>query len=291
MELYQLEQFKTAAEISHITRAAKKLALSQPALSKNIKALENELGYPLFDHIGKNVQLNDNGKIMLECAEEIFNSIDNAKRKLKEKNHNSKITISLCINAASKMIPEILLDYHKKHQDINFSLTQNPQDNRAKYDFIISASLEPMIGENSCILVKEPLYIALPMEHPFSSQKTVKLSELKNEPFISLQKGMSLSFITEHYCKKVGFTPNIVFESDNPATLRNLIQLGLGVAFIPIITWNGLQDNNICLLPLAPEECYRYIILSWCEKRYLTAAAKEFREFMIQYFKNLAKEF
>ena len=80
MELYQLEQFKAAAELSHITKAAELLSISQPALSKNIRILEQELGYPLFDHVGKHVQLNENGRVLLKYVNEIFCSLENAKR-------------------------------------------------------------------------------------------------------------------------------------------------------------------------------------------------------------------
>lgn len=111
MELYQLEQFKAAAELSHITKAAQMLSISQPALSKNIHALEKELGYPLFDHIGKNIRLNRNGEILLRHVREIFCSLDNARRELEEANTNKAPSISLCVKAASKLLPEILQTY------------------------------------------------------------------------------------------------------------------------------------------------------------------------------------
>lgn len=289
MELYQLEQFKTAAELSHITKAAELLSISQPALSKNIRALEKELGYPLFDHIGKHVQLNENGKILLRHVNDIFASIAGAKRELEDYNGRRSASISLCVKAASKLIPDILQNYNRRRPDVRFSLSQFslPTEGSSQFDFTIEASLTPAAGPDSCTLLQEDLLLALPSGHRLAGGRDVDLSDLKDEPFISLQKGMGLSDIMNYYCGLCGFTPNIVFESDNAPTMRNLIHLGLGIAFIPKLTWPGLEDDTIRLLPIRGLNCRRYINLRWNSGRYLPAAALDFKEYLIQYFREL----
>ena len=289
MELYQLEQFRVAAQLSHITKASQVLSISQPALSKNIRNLEKELGYPLFDHVGKNIELNNNGRILLDCVNEIFCSIDNVRRRLETENGSPNATVSICVKAASKLIPEILQDYSKKHPGTRFSIfqTQNPQSDNHQYDFTIDAALGPASDSHSLTLLKEEIRLALPVDHRLAKASHISLSELKNEPFISLQKGMGLANITDYYCQLSGFIPNIVFESDNPSTLRSLIQLGMGVAFIPLRTWPGLADNSIRLLPIHPIQCSRYINLHWMPKRYLSPTALDFKKYLIQYFSEM----
>lgn len=293
MELYQLEQFKVAAELSHITKAAQVLSISQPALSKNIRCLEKELGYPLFDHIGKNIKLNANGKILLDCVNEILTSLSNARRKMQEANENRSASISLCVKAASKLLPEILMDYSQSHPGTHFRVCQtlNSKSDINTFDFIIDASLGSVTeDDHGCTLLKEPILIALPVGHRLAQNNAVTLWELKDESFISLQKGMGLADITQYYCHLSGFEPNIVFESDNPATVRSLIQLGLGLAFIPACTWPGLEDDTIRLLPIQPLECSRFINLHWPNGRYLTPAALSFKDFLINYFSHLPKK-
>lgn len=289
MELYQLEQFMAAAELSHITKAARKLSISQPALSKNIHALEREIGYPLFDHVGKNIRLNKNGEILLKYVREIFRSIDNAGKELKDYNDGSDCSLSLYVKAASRLLPDILRSYTGICPGIRFSVSQFHDESagRPDCDFTIESSLTRADGPESCTLLKENILVALPAGHPLSGGPSVSLGDLQDEPFISLQKGMGLSSITDYYCHLCGFSPNIVFESDSPSTLREMIQLGLGIAFIPELTWPGLADGSIRLLPVRNMKCIRYINLLWNSRQYHPAAAWGFRDYLIQYFSRL----
>lgn len=289
MELYQLEQFMAAAELSHITKAARKLSISQPALSKNIHALEREIGYPLFDHVGKNIRLNKNGEILLKYVREIFRSIDNAGKELKDYNDGSDCSLSLYVKAASRLLPDILRSYTGICPGIRFSVSQFHDESagRPDCDFTIESSLTRADGPESCTLLKENILVALPAGHPLSGGPSVSLGDLQDEPFISLQKGMGLSSITDYYCHLCGFSPNIVFESDSPSTLREMIQLGLGIAFIPELTWPGLDDGSIRLLPIRNMKCIRYINLLWNSRQYHPTAAWGFRDYLIQYFSQL----
>ena len=289
MELYQLMQFKTAAQMSHITNAARALSISQPALSKNIRALENELGYPLFDHVGKHIELNENGRILLRYADAIMCSLEDARRELKEHNENQDVTVSLCVKAASKLIPRILQEYSSLHPSTHFSISQSggTGSEQTRFDLTIDASLSPTREPDSCMLIEEELLLALPASHPLAGGGDVDLAQLKDAPFISLQRGMGLSDIMNHYCRLAGFSPAIAFESDSPTTLRNLIDLGLGVAFIPKLTWPDMRDERIRILPIRGQHCRRYLNLFWDSRRYQSAAAAAFKEYLIGYFSEL----
>lgn len=221
---------------------------------------------------------------------EIFCSLENAKQELQSYNASAAPAISLCVKAASKLIPDILQTFSKRCPGTRFSISQSPapSDNNYRFDFTIDASLSPSTAPDGCTLLQEDILLALPVGHRFASGEDVELAELKEEPFISLQKGMGLSDIVNYYCRLSGFVPNIVFESDSPATMRNLIHLGLGIAFIPKQTWPDLSDHSIRLLPIRNISCKRYINLHWSKKRHLTQTALEFRDYLIDYFSNLA---
>lgn len=196
----------------------------------------------------------------------------------------------ICERDFSKLIPDILQTFRKRCPGTRFSISQSPapSDNDYRFDFTIDASLSPATGPDSCTLLQEDILLALPVEHRLASGEDVELAELKEEPFISLQKGMGLSDIVNYYCRLSGFVPDIVFESDSPATMRNLIHLGLGIAFIPKQTWPDLEDHSIRLLPIHNVSCKRCINLHWSTRRHLTQTALEFKDYLIDYFSGLA---
>ena len=288
LELYQLEQFMAAAELSHISKAAQKLSISQPALSKNIHALEKELGYPLFDHVGKNIRLNKNGEIFLKYVREVFAALENARAELRDYNDGSNCSISLSVQAASRLLPDILRSFTALHPGTRFSVSQFPAATGVPdCDFTIQSSLLRSSDPDSCTLLKENILVALPAKHPLSSGTSVNLADLRDQPFISLQKGIGLSSITDYYCQQCGFVPNTVFESDSPSTIRNMIHLGLGIAFIPELTWPGIEDESIRLLSVRNIKCIRYINLLWNRHRYYPATVWAFKDFLVGYFAQL----
>ncbi len=292
MELFQLEQFLAAARLENITRAAEELSLTQPALSKNIKALENELGYPLFSHVGRSIALNENGRILEKHAKRAFAALQDARAELYEFNQKQASSISICVHAASHLIPQMLVDYKQAHPAITFSLSQELSGEAAgrPFDFIIDASLSPAAGGGgSLTLVREELLVALPRNHRLAKRKRLALSELKDEPFVGLRKGYPLSQITEFYCNMSGFAPHVVFDSDNPATLRNIISLGTGVALIPSLTWDMRQYSNLALLPISAPDCCRYITLSLPRERILGPEKQAFLSYLTKRFQELGK--
>ena len=139
MELFQLEQFLSAARLQNLTRAAKELSLTQPALSKNIKALEEELGCPLFSRDGKGLRLNENGKILEKHALRVFSVLKDARAELDAINLRASSTISICVHAASNLIPSMLVKYKQLHPEVSFSLSQGFTENAPadSFDFII----------------------------------------------------------------------------------------------------------------------------------------------------------
>lgn len=290
MELYQLEQFLMAAQYQNITKAAEKLGFTQPALSKNIKMLEQELECDLFDHVGRSIVLNDNGRTLSRYATQIFEILNEAKESLRSSSPKFHHPISVCIHAASNLVPQFLVEYSHSHKEISFSLTQSIQnDNLLLPDFTIDASLSPAESDNTITLVKEQLMVALPVSHKLSNYKMLSLDLLKNEDFVSLKRGFQLAEITEHYCNLYGFSPNIIFDSDNPATLRNIISLGSGIALVPSITWDMDRYENLRLIPIGPLPCIRYINLTWPSARKMTPEKAAFRDYLVEQFHILSK--
>lgn len=289
MELLQLKYFELVARLEHMTRASEQLNISQPALSKTIRSLETELNHKLFNRKGKNIMLNSNGDIFLKYVTKVLQGLEDAKLELNDSATSTGQRVHLSMNAASKLLPDLLMKFKKQYPDINFAITQHSLSSDSA-DLIIDSTKEPLKKENTFILLKEEILVALPKDHPLANRSKIQLSDISEENFIGLQKGKALSDITTEYCRQCGFEPRVILESDDPATIRGLINVGLGIAFLPSITWAGIADENIRLLHIANLNCYRYINLTIHKEGYLPRSVSTFMEFLIEYFSNISNQ-
>lgn len=290
MDLLQLKYFKTVAKFENVTKAANELYVAQPALSKTISRLEKELGVDLFDRRGKYIHLNEYGKAFLEKVNIALEALEDGKREIKDLQGTELGDIRLVFLAASTIIPELLSEFCKLHPHISFQLFQHfsRDANNSDFDLCISSSCEYRENNNNIALLTEEIYLAVPLNHPLAKKKSISLIELSNENFISLKTGKGLREITDEFCKKADFRPKIIFESDDPSTVRGLIKAGQGVAFIPQVSWGSSIGDSMALLHIKEPQCKRTIFISWLEHRYLSKATLLFRDFAVEYFKNLS---
>lgn len=287
MDLLQLRYFQTVARLEHMTHAAQELHIPQPALSKTISNLEKKLGYSLFDRRKKNIYLNEYGKIFLESVDKILAELDNVQCKLNDLSKKKSGDVKLAIFAASNLIPDILSSFHKLHPNINFSLIQHNSNLIIENDFdlCISTSQDKLDDNYTVIpLIKEEIFLSVPLTHTLAKRNSIKLIEIENDNFISLKKGKELRNITDDFCNSSGFSPNIIFESDDPSIVRELIKSGQGVAFIPEVSWGGTIGDSMKLLHIDEPACNRTISLIIKNNQYTPQAVSLFRDFIIEYF-------
>lgn len=291
MDFHSLIYFKKVAELQHITRAAEELHVAQPSLSRTIARLENELGVQLFERSGKNIFLNEYGRIVLGHTNRILQEIKDINREIADVSEGSDRTVSVSLYSASKLFPNLVMAFKREHPGIRLQIVQenlnkNPSE---ECDITLYSTMQPDIRENSVTLFVEDIMLALPKSNPLSKRGSLNLSEVANEEFICLQRGKSLRTITDIYCKIAGFEPSVVLESDSPETVRELIRAGIGISFIPSITWQGMETKDLVLVPIEAPQCKRYINLSWRTAGYISPAAVLFRDFLQEYFRPYQK--
>lgn len=288
MELLQLKYFQKVAKLQHMTKAAEELRIAQPSLSKTISSLEKELGTKLFDRKGKYIELNSQGKIFLKKVDIALMALDDGKHQIDDLKEKIIGHVKLVVLVASNTIPNILKEFAKKYPNITFKLTQHLPDRITQLDFDLCISSYPISMSNleSQILLSEEIYVAVPKNHPLANKKSVSLKEVQYENFISLKKNSNLRDVTDLLCLNTGFSPNIIYESDDPSTVRELINSGLGVAFIPSITWTKNIDPSLALLHIHDPICYRFLNLYWAKDRTLPKSVELFKEHLIEFFEN-----
>lgn len=286
-----LSYFRKTARLQHLSKAAAELHIAQPSLSRTIRALEEELGVPLFDHKGRNIVLNRYGEILLKYADRILLAQEALRQELSAVRDQDVSTVTLSLYAASKIVPSLLTAFRRQYPQIRLQILQQDAANSgtARANLSLFSSITPVENSHSVTLLEEEITLALPESDPRAKLPSVSLDAFANDDFISLQPGKSLRTIMDTYCQMAGFVPNIHLECDSPNTVREFIQAGLGVSFVPRITWKSVAGEKVALVPISTPKCHRYIGLSWEEDGYLSPAAEKLRDFLIANFEPYAR--
>ncbi len=287
----ELEYFSKTAELQNITKAAEVLHLTQPSLSRSISSLETSLNVKLFDRSGRSITLNDYGKIVYSHANKILTQLQAMENELNDASQKEERTISITISSASSILPIVISKFNATYPDTHFSVQQSASTgnyNDFSTDFNFFSTTTPVHNNHTVTLLKEDLLLAVPQSYPQAQKASVRLEDFANYGFISLQAGKDLRTIADHYCSEAGFIPSIFLESDSPFTIREFIKAGLGIAFVPEITWSQVRGKGIKLMPIQMPKCVRYIHLSWHQAGYLPKQAARFRNFLINHFEEFA---
>jgi LysR family transcriptional regulator, transcription activator of glutamate synthase operon len=292
MTLKQLQFFKKTAELENITKAAKELYIAQPALSKAIKDLEQELGYTLFERNGKKINLNKNGDILYKYVLQIHSHFSHMERELKEANLQKSPLINVSVRVASKLLPPLLSSFYSKYPDANLRIHQINQVTKhmPEWDIIIDSkdTKSSILTDREHLLLEEKIMLALPYNHPLEKKDKIFLADLKEEPSCLLNEFSSLGKMLREKFAANNFTPNIMFESDNPHMIRDFLRLNLSYSFVPEVTWRLNEElPNLTLRNVEDFVCYRYIYLCYGQATYISQTAREFSRHVKEYFMNI----
>ncbi|MCS7463948.1 LysR family transcriptional regulator [Paenibacillus doosanensis] len=290
MEWQQLEYFRAVAKTEHFTKAAEQLAISQPALSRSITKLEEELGVALFDRIGRSVQLNRYGKLFLRRVDRALQEIQDGADELRQMKdpYTGTVSLAFLMTFGLSVLPEVISSFNRRYPQVEFALYQNPTTSiieqlvQSEVDLCIVGPLDSMKGIAWHKLIEEELFVYVPAAHRLAEAKAVALAELADEPFIGFKRGYGMRTLTDRFCAQSGFEPSIRFEGDDVATVAGLVSSGLGVALIP--SFSGIDPGKIRRLRVSQPQCRREIGLAWMKDRTLSPAAELFRSFIMEEF-------
>ncbi|ADM70193.2 HTH-type transcriptional regulator GltC [Paenibacillus polymyxa E681] len=293
MELLQLQYFLTVARLEHVTEAARSLHVTQSSLSKTIQRLEEDLGVPLFDRTGRKLRLNEFGSRFLHRAERALFELEQGKQELSDLSSPEHGTLELAVTTASTL-PNILREFRKKRPYIQFHVqmltTQEMVTllHRGEVDFCLSSP--PIEGDDiECqVVFIDPILVAVPKGHRLADRSSVTLTDLRDEWFVGVKRGYGTRDLVDSVCKAEGFVPQYVYEGDEPARLSTLVEAEIGIAFIPSTARNSRE--HLKYLPVENHELVREIALLWHRSRYISRAALEFREVVVEYFGAISEQ-
>lgn len=282
MELLQLRYFLAAAHYQHMTKAAESLHVAQPAISQSIHHLEEELGMPLFIRESRGIRLNESGKLLQKKLTPLIADLDAIPAELKEAAMQTQPTIRLSLLAASTIITDCIIAYRTKRPDVKFKLLQTKEDPSADYRIFANRS-ETALTDKQHLLFSEDFFLAVPTSSPLSNCSAIRLADTQDESYVSLQNPRPIRDLCNYFCKEAGFSPNVVYESDNPETVRNLIAAGLGIAFWPQYSWGPLVSDHVKLLSIESPVCRRQILASISIKGEQNPDVMDFHYFLCQW--------
>ena len=283
MDLSQLSQFRKVAELEHITKASLELRIAQPALSKTIRNMENELETTLFDREKKAIRLNDRGKALYRYAQEIEACCQNLKGELAENAGRKDQEISLFFKAPALFLAPILKDFSSEHPEIRFSLVfagKGIPEEEDRYDFILDFFLGNPETDHEICLRREEMFLAVPEDHRLAGRSAVDLREAAEDKFICFPEESDPYRIFRSYCGQSGFEPNRILECDDYFTMGRLIESGIGIALVPGGIWSGPNRKHLCKIRISSPPCWNSLRLRWQPGKKQREACRMFREFI-----------
>ena len=248
MELMQLKYFCEAARTQHITRSAEKLHIAQPALSMAIRRLEDELGVKLFAGRGRGIVLTDAGRYLYKRLEPLMETLETLPDDVRRIAQVEQATVRLNVLAASACVTDAVIAYRRQH-GTRFRFIQNDAgDGEGLCDLSITTCLRHRHEEGAAeYIFTEPVLLAVPDEERFRGMDAISLDEVRGEDFVCLAGTRRFRTICDKYCAAEGFLPKVVFESDTPSTVHNLIASGCGIGFWPRFTWGRFRIMPPCV--------------------------------------------
>jgi len=243
MELRHLRYFVAVAEELHFSRAARRLNLAQPPLSQQILALEGELGVKLFVRTSRRVDLTMEGTLFLDHARRVLAQAKEAVETVKSagRGERGKLAIGYVTSAVYMLVPAILKEFHRERPAVElrcFEMNASRQIQALKQREIDVGVLRTSIIDPTLVLVKllrEPLVLALPSDHPLAKHPRLRLRAFAQESFVVVPQVHSPAFFNAvvESCRRSGFAPHITQEATEGHTILALVAAGLGVALVP----------------------------------------------------------
>ena len=285
MELMQIRYFLETAKTKHMTNSAKNLHITQPALTQAIRRLEKDLGVPLFVAKGRNIVLTEYGRYLQKRLEPLMEQMDAIPEQLKMMVALEGETIHMNVLAASGLVMEAIIEYKKEHEDINFQLQQNSESDL--YDIAVTTKLF-YLGEDekNRFACAEEIYLAVPRNPRYRDRTSIRLAEVEEEGFISLLGSREFRYICDRFCQHAGFTPKIIFESDNPSAVKNMIAANMGIGFWPEFTWGSIENEHVKMLKIEEPICQRDIIIHYNRNKTDSRNVVDFYSFLTEFFEN-----
>ena len=286
MNLDQIRNFHAVAVHRSFTIAAEKLFRTQPAISTQVRMLEEELGTRLFDRIGKKVYMTQAGDVLFDYAERLLSLHDEAKLAVTEVNATPKGKILIGANESTCLyvLPQIFALFKKKYPDVQISIYRNfsrkvlDKVRGNQLDFGIVTLPVPDRELNILPIAEDELWLITCPDHPLAAQSSLSLEDVVSYPFIFHTAGTTRERLRKHFASWWDRL-HISMELASIETIKKFVSIGMGVSIVPrSYAEEERRRGTLCLLPLNNLNLIRKLGLIYRKNRYLSRACIVFLE-------------
>ena len=287
MDLRQLRYLVALAEEGNFTRAAASAHIAQPAMSQQIRRLEDELGLALVERTTRRVSLTEAGGLLVVRARRIMAELEAATSELQALRgmYTGHVTIGTMHTMGPVDLSLALALFSDRHPNVRFTVHEQSSEEMAEMlrvdeldlAFLSVTERAESHGLGLYQLVSEELVVLLPRQHRLGKRRQVRIAELAGEPFISFRAGARLRELLMSAARDAGFEPRVTLESNDSQRIRRLVSRGLGVAILPRSDAEG-PGADVVVARLVEPSLSRDITLAWREGRRHPPAAAEFLE-------------
>ena len=285
MDIKQLKYFLAITEENSITKAAKKLHISQPPLSHQLKILEEEIGSKLFDRTTRNLEITEVGEFLKNRAIQILELINETVKEIKQNQEELEgiLKIGFVASSTAALVPKVIPEFSKNNPEVKFELKEG--STYKILDLLNHGTIEigfirtPFNSEEfDCIyLSKEPMIGLVDKNKYFQEVNEIDISFLEELPLIIDKR---FKKIIVNACYRKGFIPNILLIGEDSRTLMNLAQQGMGIAIVPESSKNLIFRENSKVVKIKDEELETQVVVAWLRNKKLSSVAKHFLKFL-----------
>ena len=278
MDTQALSAFMEVADTASFSKAAERLFLSQPAVSKRIATLEDQLGVSLFDRVGRQISLTDAGRALLPYARRVLHEIEDGRRALSKLNERveGRLSIGTSHHIGLHRLPPVLRAYTLAYPEVDLDIQF--MDSEVACEAVIAGKLElgivtlpsqPLPQLKSRLVWPDPLAVVVAPGHPLAALKKPKLGDLAEHAAVLPDEATYTHRIVTAALTQHGLKPRIRLATNYLETLKMLVMIGLGWSVLP----RSMLDKDLIALPIRELSLERELGVVWHEKRTLSAAA------------------
>ena len=290
MELTHLRTFRMVAETLNFTRASERLNLTQSAISHQIKALERELGEPLFIRAKRGVRLSPAGVIALEHAERILDEAEALRERVggEEGTIRGRVRVAAATQALATLFADSFMDFMRRYSETELTFRTTVSTEQTIADILDGASdvgfaSLPVYSPDLHVteLFTDELVVVVGRDHKLAGKQAIEVEEIEAERLILFERGASIRRATDEFFKRTGIAPQLALESNDTYFIKHMVAHGLGISLLPIWAVSAERvAGQLAALPIDGHELRRSIAMV-ARARFQLSPTRLFLEFML----------
>ncbi|RAP78043.1 LysR family transcriptional regulator [Paenibacillus montanisoli] len=296
MELRQLEYFITTCEELHFTRASVKLGITQPSLSHQIKVLEDELGVPLFDRIGKRIAVTEAGMILYKQSKRVLGNLASAREQIGElqKMERGTLSIGALPGELNQLVTSLLLDFHRDYPGVRIKVfgVEDIVNRVLQNELDFAITILPLDDDriHKIPLYREKFYFVATPDHPYAAHEAMNFDEIKSMPIIMFPETHRCRQLIDMTCSNSGFELQPLIETTTIESLFGLVRSGAGGTILSKTLLEMYGYDDLLTIPIQNPTLCREVGIIYHRDKYMGRASRGFIDLLSTHIKELKRD-